>query len=114
MPHNWAGAEFIRLTVHLLALDRGTEMHLLEGIPREWLGKGKTTSVKDIATPFGKLSLTLQVDKKGKTAKLDVDKLSKSICTGLFVHLGDWGECNGKTSLQLDADKQNSIIIHLK
>ena len=23
MPHNWASAEFIRLTVHLLALDRG-------------------------------------------------------------------------------------------
>ena len=33
MPHNWASAEFIRLTVHLLALDRGDELHLLEGLP---------------------------------------------------------------------------------
>ncbi len=34
MPHNWASAEFIRLVVHLLALDRGDELHLLEGFPR--------------------------------------------------------------------------------
>ena len=33
MPHNWASAEFIRLVIHLLALDRGDELHLLEGFP---------------------------------------------------------------------------------
>ena len=37
MPHNWASAEFIRLAIHLLALDRGDELHLLEGMPAEWL-----------------------------------------------------------------------------
>ena len=31
MPHKWASAEFIRLLVHLLALDREDELHLLEG-----------------------------------------------------------------------------------
>ena len=36
MPHNWASAEFIRLTVHLLALDRRDELHLFEGLPVEW------------------------------------------------------------------------------
>ena len=40
MPHNWASAEFIRLAVHLLALDRGDELHLLEGMPAQWLGAG--------------------------------------------------------------------------
>ncbi|MGD0091875.1 MAG: hypothetical protein ABSE73_18325, partial [Planctomycetota bacterium] len=28
MPHNWASAEFIRLTRHLLVLERGAELHL--------------------------------------------------------------------------------------
>ncbi len=37
MPHNWASAEFIRLVVDLLALDRGDELHLLEGFP--WCGR---------------------------------------------------------------------------
>ena len=31
MPHNWASAEFIRLTHNLLFLERGAELHLLEG-----------------------------------------------------------------------------------
>ena len=57
MPHNWASAEFIRLTVHLLALDRGDEMHLLEGMPAQWLGAGMVTRLNGIATPFGPLSL---------------------------------------------------------
>ena len=33
MPHNWASAEFIRLAIHLLALDRGDELHLLRRLP---------------------------------------------------------------------------------
>ena len=37
MPHNWASAEFIRLVRHLLVLERGDELHLLEGLPRGWL-----------------------------------------------------------------------------
>ena len=34
MPHNWASAEFIRLVRHLLVLERGNDLHLLEGMPR--------------------------------------------------------------------------------
>ncbi len=68
MPHNWASAEFIRLTVHLLALDRGDELHLLEGMPAKWLGPGMVTRLNGIATPFGPLYLTVQVQKDGKTA----------------------------------------------
>ena len=56
MPHNWASAEFIRLTVHLLELDRGDELHLLEGLPREWLRPGMVTRLNGVATPFGPAS----------------------------------------------------------
>jgi hypothetical protein len=114
MPHNWASAQFVELAVHLLALDRGNEMHLLEGLPPEWIQPGMKTALKDIATPFGKISFTLQVDKTGKTATLTTEKLTDPSCTGLFVHLDDWGESKGSNLIKLDAKKTNTINIHLK
>ena len=69
MPHNWASAEFIRLTVHLLELDRGDELHLLEGLParvarrRAW-SPGSTASPR----PSARSHLTVQVSKDGQTA----------------------------------------------
>jgi hypothetical protein len=88
MPHNWASAEFIRLTVHLLALDRGGEMHLLQGMPAEWFGPGMVTKLNGIATPFGPLYLTVQVRKDGKTAMLEVKPLAAN-CNAIIVHLPD-------------------------
>lgn len=113
MPHNWGSAEFVRLVVHLLALDRGNELHMLEGFPPEWRQPGMKTSMKDIATPFGKLSFTLQVDSSGKTANLNIDKLSDSSCKGIFVHLGEWGKSTGENLVKLDAKKSNNITIEL-
>jgi hypothetical protein len=114
MPHNWASAQFVGLTVHLLALDRANEMHLLEGLPKEWIQAGMKTSLKDISTPFGKLSFTLQIDESGKTAQLSVGKLPDPSCKGMFVHLGDWGESNGKNLVKLNPEKVNTINITIQ
>jgi len=113
MPHNWASAEFASLLVHLLALDRGDELHLLEGLPAEWRQLGMRTALKDINTPFGKLSFSLQIDASGKTALLEVDKLSDASCKGVFVHLGDWGISQETNIVRLDAKKQNKITIQI-
>jgi hypothetical protein len=113
MPHNWASAEFASSVVHLLALDRGDELHLLEGLPPEWRQPGMRTAMKDIATPFGKLSFSLQVDASGKTAALEVNKLTDPSCKGVYVHLGDWGVVQGTNIVRLDAKKQNAITIQL-
>jgi hypothetical protein len=88
MPHNWASAEFIRLTIHLLALDRGDELHLLEGFPREWAGPGMVTRLRGVATPFGPLDMTVQADQKGQTVKLSVKPLAAN-CKAVIVHLPD-------------------------
>jgi hypothetical protein len=90
MPHNWASAEFIRLTIHLLALDRGDELHLLEGFPRAWAGPGMTTRLKGVATPFGPLDLTVQAAKDGKSLTLEVKPLASN-CKAIVVHLPDGG-----------------------
>ncbi len=88
MPHNWASAEFIRLAVHLIELDRGDELHLLEGMPARWLGAGMTTRLNGVATPFGPLHVTVQVSKDGKTAALDVRPLAAN-CKSVVVHRPD-------------------------
>ncbi len=88
MPHNWASAEFIRLTTHLLELDRGDELHLLEGLPAQWLKAGMATRLNGVLTPFGPLRMTLQVDQQGKTATLEVEPLAAN-CKSVVVHLPD-------------------------
>jgi hypothetical protein len=90
MPHNWASAEFIRLTVHLLALDRGDELHLLEGFPREWAGPGMVTRLEGIATPFGPLHLTVKADRQGENATLTFQPLAAN-CKAVIVHLPNGG-----------------------
>ena len=88
MPHNWASAEFIRLVIHLLALDRGDELHLLEGFPREWAGPGMVTRLDGVATPFGPLNMSVEAARDGKTVTLTGKPLAAN-CKGLVVHLPD-------------------------
>jgi hypothetical protein len=88
MPHNWASAEFIRLTAHLIELDRGNELHLLEGLPPEWTGPGMETRLNGIATPFGPLTLSLKVSSDGTNASLSFAPLAEN-CLGVVVHLPD-------------------------
>ena len=116
MPHNWASALFAGLAVHLLALDRDNELHLLEGFPPEWRQAGMKTAMNDIATPFGKLSFILQVNAQGTEATLTVDALSDPSCKGAYVHLGDWGTADGAKDsvLKLDAKKSNTVTIQIR
>jgi hypothetical protein len=90
MPHNWAGAEFIRLAVHLLAFERGDELHLLEGLPYEWLQPGMVTQLDGVLTRFGPLSLSLAVDDAGETARLRVNALDDS-CKAIVIHWPNGG-----------------------
>jgi hypothetical protein len=86
MPHNWASAEFIRLAVHLLEIDRGDELHLLEGMPTEWLRPGMTTRLSGVATPFGPLNMSVVVAADGKSAALEVKPLAAN-CKAIIAHL---------------------------
>jgi len=88
MPHNWASAEFIRLAAHLLELDRGDELHLLEGMPAQWLKAGMITRLNGLLTPFGPLTMTVRVDRQGKIATLELKPLDAN-CRKLVVHLPD-------------------------
>ncbi|MHC4240114.1 MAG: hypothetical protein ACYSUC_10225, partial [Planctomycetota bacterium] len=113
MPHNWASAEFIRLTVHMLALDRDNELHLFEGLPKEWGRAGMVTKLSGIATPFGRLHLTLKVDDSGKTARLKVEKLPADSLERIVVHLDQWAGTGDKVLL-FEGDASIDTVIKLK
>jgi hypothetical protein len=92
MPHNWASAEFIRLTRNLLVLERGPELHVLEGLPRSWLFAGAETALNGAATDFGPVSLRLTVGADGRTATLEVTPPDSPALRKVVVHLGAWAE----------------------
>jgi len=87
MPHNWASAEFIRLTRHCLLLERGQELHLLEGLPTTWTQPGRTTRLTQIPTSFGPVSLTLEVAPAGNSARLTCDPPQRESISSIVVHL---------------------------
>ncbi len=111
MPHNWASAEFIRLAVHLLALDRGDEMHLFEGLPGTWTQPGMTTRLTGINTPFGPLTLELTITADGKTSNLIVEPLDASVCKRIVVHLGEWASSDKSATIELDPHQPQSLQI---
>ncbi|MGO8676947.1 MAG: hypothetical protein ACLQVX_13875 [Limisphaerales bacterium] len=87
MPHNWASAEFIRLVRHLMVLERGHELHLLEGLPPSWTKPGAETRLTDIPTSYGSMSLALRIAPDGRGATLDFDPPRREPMTKIVVHL---------------------------
>jgi hypothetical protein len=113
-PHNWASAEFIRLCVHLLALDRGQEMHLFEGLPKAWTQPGMVTKLDKIVTPFGPLTCSLKISDDGSTATVQVEPLSDASCEKIVVHLGNWASSDANAIRVLDPKKSQQITIPLQ
>ena len=116
MPHNWASDEFIRLAVHLLALDRGNELHLFEGLPMAWTRPAMVTRLTGISTPFGPLTLELTIDDAGKMASLSIAPLKSASCKRIIVHLGGWASADKTAVIELDPQQphQQQIPINLK
>jgi hypothetical protein len=89
MPHNWASAEFIRMIRHFIALERGQELHLFEGVPPTWIKPGMKTSLKGVYTDFGILDVDLIISKDGKTADIraDLNSSGHQLPSSVIVHL---------------------------
>jgi hypothetical protein len=113
MPHVSAAAEFIRLAAHLLAFDRGQELHLLEGLPKQWLNPGMTTRLNGLVTPFGPLNMELKVAPDGKTAALNISPLKDSECKKIVVHVGGWASADPGAVQELAPAKSHELTLTL-
>ena len=108
MPHNWASAEFIRLTRHCLALERGNDLHLLEGMPRRWTEPGAVTRLRDVPTEFGPLSMTLEVAKNGSHATLKLTPPRRTPPSRIVLHLGHWSGREERWNCPPEAGSRNA------
>ena len=114
MPYSWASAEFIRLTTSLLALERGNELHLFEGLPAEWVQPGMVTQLNGVLTRFGPLNMELEVSKNGKKATLTVEKLPAPELEKIVVHLKGWASTEKSEVLEFSGKKKLKKTIKIK
>jgi hypothetical protein len=70
MPHNWASAECVRYLRHMLVLEDGQSMRLLEGVAPN-VGYGEPFSLEQSPTRFGRVTLRLEPLDHNKGWKLD-------------------------------------------
>ncbi len=108
MPHNWASAEFIRLTVHLIELDRGNELDLLQGFPPEWARPGMVTRLNGVETPFGPLHFEVEIAKDGKSARVKLARLAEQPAR-IVLHLDGLTGKPGTVELPTDRDIERSL-----
>jgi hypothetical protein len=61
MPHGWIASDFIRAALDLFAYEREGDAALViaGGVPAAWL-EGPGVAVKDLRTPYGRLSYSLK------------------------------------------------------
>jgi len=112
MPHNWASAEFIRLARNLLILERGSDLHLLEGLPPTWLSPGAETRLEGIYTDFGPASLSVRVSADGRSATVSIRPPAARPARRIVVHLGPWAGAGEPT--RRDVEGVTEIVIPLK
>jgi len=60
MPHNWASAECVRYLRHMLALEDGQKLRLLEGITATELKGSAPYVLRDSPTRFGRINLAFE------------------------------------------------------
>ena len=70
MPHNWASAECIRYLRHMLVLEDGPSMRLIEGVGTS-LDPARQFSLEQTPTRFGRVTLRLEPLDRNKGWKLD-------------------------------------------
>jgi hypothetical protein len=76
MPHGWVASDHVRSVLDLFAYEDETERSLVlaAGVPMEWL-RGKGLSIRDLRTPYGRLSWTARI---GARAVIDI-RVSASV-----------------------------------
>ena len=112
MPHNWASAEFIRMTVHMIEFDRGKELHLFEALPAKWVKAGAITKLNGIRTPFGRINLSLAVNSQGDAAKMDLAFLDNdNLPEKIVIHKDNWTTSGGTDSVKVGQKIAMTIAI---
>ena len=74
IPHPTGAANYSFLLRNALVHEQGDELHLLLGVPDQWLEAGKEIRVERAPTHFGVLGLQLRGTARGVEVKLDAPR----------------------------------------
>ncbi|MGB6780913.1 MAG: hypothetical protein WCF17_11120 [Terracidiphilus sp.] len=85
-PHGWFAAEYRTLLRNMLVREQGDELHLLSVLSPEWIGAGKTISVTQDPTYFGKVGFTL-TQPSAQEAILKLDTQFDRAPSAIVVHI---------------------------
>lgn len=101
MPHGWVASDFIRSVLDIFAYERDADhaLVLAAGVPHDWL-TASGIAVKDLRTPYGRVSYTLKRQDERVTLRLAA---GARLPPGGFVFVWPEGEppparINGKAS----------------
>jgi hypothetical protein len=85
-PHGWFAAEYRTLLRIMLVREEGDRLHLLSVVSPEWIGQGKTISVRQAPTNFGSIAFTLDQPSSGE-AILRLDPAFTTPPRQIVIHL---------------------------
>jgi hypothetical protein len=85
-PHGWFAAEYRTLLRNMLVREQGARLHLLSVLSPEWLGAGKTVSVRNAPTAFGTFGFTLE-QPSATEALLQLNAQFRTAPERIAVHL---------------------------
>ncbi len=85
-PHGWFAADYRTLLRTMLVREEGNQLHLLSVVSPEWIGQGKTISVRQAPTNFGPIAFTLIQPAAGE-AILHLDPAFTAPPKQIVVHL---------------------------
>jgi hypothetical protein len=73
LPHAWVGSDFLRSFLDLFAYEREADQALVlgAGIPPAWAGSPEGVGIRDLATPYGRLSYHLQAVGETVTVRIE-------------------------------------------
>jgi len=70
-PHGWFAARYVEMVRNMLVREEGGALHLASALAPDWMKPGKSVSIKNAPTYFGKVSYIYKAEKSGATVILD-------------------------------------------
>ena len=103
---------FLMQTRWMLYLERGRTLELLPGIPRAWLEQGKRIELRDVASYFGPLSLTVESDVRKGSVRAHVECQTSRRPRRVILRLPhpDGQKAEKATGGRYDADEEAVLI----
>jgi hypothetical protein len=74
-----------------MILERGNELHLLEGMPRAWCRPGAVNRLRGIPTAFGPVDLEVRVAADGRVATVAFTPPAREPASRVVLHLESFG-----------------------